>query len=146
MMKSTFSNHEVKAWLISMTGNMIHVMIIQKSGEGQPQQVVWKGQGKVLRCVEAGVVLDLNAGRASWWSRLWGNWSVKHVVPRWIQKPLSVPYRDLTIDLDPITGTKWLVIDAATWKRSPEELTMKKDAEANVELGSGRKDKSGEIN
>jgi len=146
MMPSTFSSDEVKAWLISMTGNMSHVMIIQKSGEARPQQIVWKGQGKVLRCVQEGVVLDLNAGGASWWSRLWGNWSVKHVVPRWIQKPLSVPYGDLTIELDPVTGTKWLVIDAATWKRSPEELITQHHVEANAELETGRKDKLGEIN
>ena len=81
--------------------------------------MVWKGTGKVLRCVQEGVVLDLNAGGASWWSRFLGP---LHVVPTWIQKPLSVPYRDLRIDRDPITGTKGLVIDAATWKWSPDEL------------------------
>ncbi len=131
-MDSTDSNNEVKAWLISMTGKMIDIVILQKPCDGRSQQVVWKGQGKVLRCVQEGVVLDLNTGGASWWSRLWGNLSVKHVVPRWVQKPFSVPYRDLSIDLDPITGTRWLVIDADTWKRSPEELTKKKDAEAKL--------------
>jgi len=118
-MDSTDSNNEVKTWLISKIGKMIDVMINQKPSDGMSEQVVWKGQGKVLRCALEGVVLDLNAGGASWWSRFLGP---LHVVPRWIQKPLSVPYRDLRIDLDPITGTKWLVIDAATWKRSPEEL------------------------
>ena len=131
-MESIDLNNEVRTWLISMMGKMISVMILQKPCDGGPQQVVWKGQGKVLRCVQEGVVLDLNAGGSSWWSRLWGNLSMKHVVPRWIQKPLSVPYGDLTIDLDPVTETKWLVIDAATWKRSPEELTKKKDAEAKL--------------
>jgi len=121
-MDSTDLNNEVKTWLISQIGKMIDVMINQKSCDGRSEQVIWKGQGKVLRCVQEGVVLDLNAGGASWWSRFWGNWGVKHVVPRWIQKPLSIPYHDLAIDLDTTTGAKWLVIDAATWKRSPEEL------------------------
>ncbi len=119
-MDSTDSNNEVKTWLISQIGKMIDVMINQKSCDGRSEQVVWKGRGKVLRCVQEGVVLDLNAGGASWWSRFLGP---LHVVPRWIQKPLSVPYRDLRIDLDSITRTKWLVIDAATWKRSTKELT-----------------------
>ena len=119
-MESKYSSDEVKTWLISMMRKMIDVMINQKSCEGRSEQVVWKGRGKVLRCVPEGVVLDLNVGGASWWSRFLGP---LHVVPRWIQKPLSVPYRDLRIDLDPITRTKWLVIDAATWKRSTKELT-----------------------
>ena len=121
-MESTDSTNEVKAWLISMIGKMIDVMILQKLGNEMLEQVVWKGRGKVVRCVEEGVVLELNAGGASWWSRFWGSWGVKHVVSRWIQQPLSVPYHDLRIDLDPMTRTKWLVIDGATWKRSPEEL------------------------
>ena len=125
-MESTDSTNEVKAWLISMIGKMIDVMILQKLGNEMLEQVVWKGRGKVVRCVQEGVVLELNAGGASWWSRFWGSWGVKHVVSRWIQQPLSVPYRDLRIDLDPMTRTKWLVIDAATWKRSPEELTQGK--------------------
>jgi len=129
MMESTSSNHEVKTWLLSMMGNMIDVVIIQKALAGIPQRVIWKGQGRVLRCAQEGVVLDLNAGGASWWSRIWGNVGVKNVVPRWIQKPVSVPYGDLAIDLNPTTGVKWLVIDAATWKRSPEELTEKKSLE-----------------
>ena len=54
--------------------------------------------------------------------RIWGNAGVQHVVQRWIQKPVSVPYGDLAIGLNPTTGAKWLVIDAATWKRSVEEL------------------------
>lgn len=119
-MDSTDVNNEVKIWLISMIGKMIDVVILQKPGDGISDQVVWKGRGKVLRCVQEGVVLDLKAGGASWWSRFLGP---RHVVPRWLQKPLSVPYRDLRIDLDPISKTKWLVIDAATWKRTPEELT-----------------------
>ena len=86
-MESSPSNNEVKTWLLSMMGKMIDVVIIQKSYAGMPQQVVWKGRGKVLRCVQEGVVLDLNAGGASWWSRFWGNWGVKHVVPRWRVKP-----------------------------------------------------------
>lgn len=118
-MDSTDSNNEVKTWLISMMGKMIDVVINQKPGDDMSEQVVWKGRGKVLRCVQEGVVLDLKAGGASWWSRFFGP---RYVVPRWIRKPLSVPYRDLRIDLDPITRTKWLVIDAATWKRSAEEL------------------------
>jgi hypothetical protein len=118
-MESTDSNNEVKAWLISMMGKIIDVVILQKPYGGRSEEVVWKGTGKVLRCVQEGVVLDLNAGGASLWRRFL---RPLHVVPRWIQKPLSVPYRDLRIDLDPITGTKRLVIDAATWKRSPEEL------------------------
>ena len=121
-MESTDSTNEVKAWLISMIGKMIDVMILQKLGDEMLEQVVWKGRGKVVRCVQEGVVLELNAGGASWWSRFWGSWGVKHVVSRWIQQPLSVPYHDLRIDLDPMTRTKWLVIDGATWKRSPEEL------------------------
>lgn len=121
-MESTDSTNEVKAWLISMIGKMIDVMILQSLGNEMLEQVVWKGRGKVVRCVQEGVVLELNAGGASWWSRFWGSWGVKHVVSRWIQQPLSVPYHDLRIDLDPMTRTKWLVIDGATWKRSPEEL------------------------
>ena len=121
-MGSTDLNNEVKAWLFSMMGKMIDVVILQKSETEESEQVLWRGQGKVLRCVQEGVVLDLNAGAASWWSRLFGTWSVTHVVSRWIQKPISVPYGDLTIGLDPVTGTKQLVIDAATWKRSPEDL------------------------
>jgi hypothetical protein len=129
-MESSDPNNEVKMWLMSMIGKMIDVMILQKPGGEMLEKVVWKGRGKVLRCVPEGVVLDLNAGGASWWSRFWGNWGVKHVVSRWIQQPLSVPYGDLRIDLDAITRTKWLVIDAATWKRSPEEL-----AEGSVPKG-----------
>lgn len=121
-MESSDPNNEVKIWLISMIGKMIDVMILRKLCDGISEQVVWKGRGKVLRCAQEGVVVDLNAGGASWWSRFWGNWGVKHVVSRWIQQPLSVPYRDLRVVQDPITRTKWLVIDAATWKRSPEEL------------------------
>ena len=126
-MESTDSNLDVKTWLISMVGEMIAVVIIQKPQAEIPQQVLWKGKGKVLRCLQEGVVLDLNAGGASWWSRLWGNLGVKNVVPRWIQKPISIPYSDLTVECNPTTGAKWLVIDAATWRRSPEELTEKKD-------------------
>jgi len=133
VMESISSNHEVKTWLLSMMGNMIDVVIIQKALAGIPQQVLWKGKGKVLRCVQEGVVLELNAGGASWWSRIWRNWDVQHVVPRWIQKPVSVPYGDLAIDLNPATGAKWLVIDAATWKRSPEELTKKKSLEGKIQ-------------
>ena len=122
-MDLTDSNHEVKSWLVSMTGNIIAVVIHQKPMAGKAEQVLWKGQGKVVRCVQEGVVLDLKTGGFSWWSKLWGNWGITHVVPRWTQKPLSVPYSDLAIDLDPITGSKSLVIDAATWRRRPEELT-----------------------
>ena len=121
------SNLHVKTWLISMVAKMIAVVIIQKALAGIPQQVLWKGQGKVLRCVQEGVVLNLNAGGASWWSRIWGNVGVKNVVPRWIQKPVSVPYGDLAVDLNPTTGAKWLIIDAVTWTRSPEELLTQKD-------------------
>ncbi len=124
-MESTNSIDEVKAWLLSIVGNMIGVVILQKAEAGKPEQVLWKGQGKVVRCVQEGVVLDLNAG-ASWWSKFLRPWNVTHVAPRWIQKPLSVPYRDLSIDRDPTTGRKLLVVDAATWKRSPEELTRYK--------------------
>ena len=92
-MESTDSNHEVNTWLISMTGKMIAVGILQKSVDDRLEQVGWKGQGKVLRFVHAGVVLDLNHGRSSWWNRFWGP---LHVVSRGIQKPLSVPYGDLT--------------------------------------------------
>ena len=127
MMESTDSNLDVKTWLLSMVGEMIAVVVIQKSQSEIPQQVLWKGQGKVVRCVPEGVVLDLNAGGASWWSRIWGNVSVKNVAPRWIQKPVSVPYCDLAVDCNPTTGAKWLVIDAATWKRSREELIKRKD-------------------
>ncbi|MDH5427860.1 MAG: hypothetical protein OEZ05_10850 [Nitrospirota bacterium] len=125
-MASTFSNQEVKTWLLSMVGQIIDVVIIQKAFAETPQHVLWKGKGKVIRCVQEGVVLELNAGGASWWSRVWGHLGVQHVVERWTQKPISVPYDDVTIDLNPTTGAKWLVIDAATWKRSPEELTKKK--------------------
>jgi len=51
-----------------MTGKMIDVMILQKSVADRLEQVVWKGKGNVLRCVQEGVVLDLNAGGASWWT------------------------------------------------------------------------------
>ena len=131
-MESTSSNKEVKTWLLSMMGKMIDAVIIQKSHAGMPQQVIWKGQGKVLRCVQEGVVLDLNAGGVSWWSRFWGNWGVKHVVPRWIQKPLSIPYHDLAIDLDTTTGAKWLVVDVETWKRSPEELAEGRNSKGDL--------------
>jgi hypothetical protein len=128
MMESTDSNNEVKTWLLARKGSMIDVMIVQKILGESPQQVVWKGQGKVVRCVREGVVLDLNAGGAFWWNRLWRKVGVKHVVPRWIQKPISIPYCDLAVDQDPTTGVEWLVIDAATWKwkRSPEELKKRK--------------------
>ena len=68
-MKSTDSTNEVKAWLISMKGKMIDVMILQNLGNEMLEQVVWKGRGKVVRCVQEGVVLELNAEGASWWSR-----------------------------------------------------------------------------
>jgi len=93
-MESTDSHHEIKTWLISMTGKIIDVVILQKSAADRLEQVVWKGQGKVLRCVQDGVVLDLNHGKSSWWNRFWGP---LHVVSGWIQKPLSVPYGDLTL-------------------------------------------------
>ena len=124
MTDSIDSNHEVKAWLLSMTGKMIRVLILQKSEAGKSEQMLWKGQGKVVRCVNEGVVLDLNAG-TSWWSKILRPWNVTHVAPRWIPEPLSVPYHDLSINQDPTTGRKQLVIDAATWKRSPEDLTQK---------------------
>ncbi len=122
MTESIHSIDEVKTWLLSMVGNMISVVILQKAEAGQSEQVLWKGQGKVVRCVQEGAVLDLNAG-TSWWSKFFRPWNVTHVAPRWIQKPLSVPYGDLSIDRDLKTGRKQLVVDAATWKRSPEELT-----------------------
>jgi len=125
-MESTFSSHEVKTWLLSMVGQIIDVVIMQKALAEIPQEVLWKGKGKVIRCMQEGVVLDLNAVGTSWWSRLWGHVGVQHVVERWIKKPISIPYDDVAIDLNPTTGAKWLVIDAATWKRSPEELTKKK--------------------
>ena len=128
-MDSTTSYHEVKTWLLSMMGKKIDVRIIQKTQETIPPLVIWKGPGKVLRCVREGVVLDLSAGTASWWGKIFGNWGVKHVVTRWTQKPVSVPYCDLSIDRDPKTGVQWLVIDAATWTRSPEELTEKSSVE-----------------
>ena len=128
-MEPTPSHDDVKTWLISMTGKMIDVMILQKSVADRLEQVVWKGKGKVLRCVQEGVVLDLNAGGASWWSRFWRPF---HVVPRWIQKPVSIPYCDVSIELDTSTGTKQLVIDADTWKRSTEELTKKANPEEKL--------------
>ena len=78
-MESTDSNNEVKAWLISMMRKIIDVVILQKPYDGRSEEVVWKGTGKVLRCVQEGVVLDLNAGGASWWSRFL---RPLHVVPR----------------------------------------------------------------
>ncbi len=122
MTESSDSNHEVKVWLLSVVGSIIGVVILQKAEVGHSEQVLWKGQGKVVRCVQEGVVLDLNAG-TSWWSKFLRPWNVTHVAPRWIQKPLSVPYYDLSIDLNSTTGRKQLVIDAVTWKRSREELT-----------------------
>ncbi len=130
-MESTDSNYAVKAWLVSMLGKMIDVLILQKAEIGKPEQVVWSGQGKVLRCVQEGAVLDLNAEGGSWWSRFIRNRSVTNVVPHWINKPLSVPYRDLSIDQDLETGTKRLVIDAATWKRSPEECIEMENSEGS---------------
>ncbi|MEX2491355.1 MAG: hypothetical protein WD425_06310 [Nitrospirales bacterium] len=132
-MEVTSSPYEVKTWLLSMMGKKIDVVIIQKALAGVPERVLWTGQGRVLRCVQEGVVLGLNAGGASWWSRIWGNVGMQHVVPRWIQKPVSVPYGDLSIGLNTTTGVKWLVIDAATWKRSPEELTKKKSLEEKIQ-------------
>ncbi len=129
MMEPTPSHDDVKTWLLSMTRKMIAVMILQKSIADRPEQVVWKGKGKVLRCVQEGVVLDLNAGGASWWSRFLGPF---HIVPRWIQKPLSVPYHDLSMAQDPVTGTKQLVIDVDTWKRSTEELIKKSNPEEEL--------------
>jgi len=129
-MESPGSNNEVQTWLISQIGKIIDVEINQKSCDGRSEQVVWKGRGKVLRCVQEGVVLELNAGRASWWSKFLGP---LHVVPRWIQKPFSVPYRDLRIILDQKTGTKRLAIDVATWKRSPEELAEGREPKVNLD-------------
>ena len=60
-----------------MIGKMIDVVINQKPCDGMSEQVVWKGQGKVLRCVQEGVVLDLNAGGASWWSRFLGTFACR---------------------------------------------------------------------
>ena len=114
-------HEEVRVWLLSMIGHMIAVMILQKAETDRSEQVLWQGQGKVLRCVQEGAVLDLNAGGATWLSRFW---KPRTVAPLWIKKPLSVPYRDLWIDREPKTGEKRLVIDAVTWKRSPEELTQ----------------------
>jgi len=119
--------NDVKSWLLEMVGKVIEVKIIQKAAGEMPQQVVWQGPATVVRCVDAGVVVDLNAGGATWWSRLFGNVGVRNVVPRWLQKPVSIPYCDLSIDINLKTGAKCLVIDAATWKRSPEELTEKKN-------------------
>ena len=117
---------EVKTWLLSIVGKIIDMMILQKAEAGESEHVLWKGSGRVLRCVQDGAVLDLNGGGASWWSKFFRPWPVTHVAPRWIQKPLSVPYCDLSIGLDSTTGRKRLVINAATWSRSPGELTNKK--------------------
>ena len=87
MMDSTDQNHEVKTGLISMTGMMIHVVILQQSVADRPEQILWKG--KVLRCVHEGVVLDLHAEGAPGWRRFLG---LLHVVCHWIQKPISIPY------------------------------------------------------
>jgi len=125
MMNSTDSTNDVKAWLLSMVGKMIEVLILQKAEAGRSEQMVWKGRGKVLRCVLDGAVLDLNSGGRSWWSRFFKNWHVTHVAPLWIKKPVSIPYFDLSIHRDSTTGEKQLVIDAATWSRSPEELAGK---------------------
>lgn len=122
-MESIDSNEEVKTWLVSMVKKIIDVVILQKSDDEMSEQVVWKGKGKVLRCVQEGVVLDLNVEGTSWWSRFFRPW---HVAPRWTQKPLSVPYGDLRIDVDSETRKKWLVVDAATWKRTSEELTQRR--------------------
>ena len=81
-MEAMSEKNDVKTWLLSRLGKMVDVVIIKKPSEEKPSETIWKGKGKVLRCVQQGVVLDLNASGASWWSRLWGNISVKNVVPR----------------------------------------------------------------
>ena len=87
---NSFNINDVKSWLLEMVGKVIEVKIVQKAAGQMPKQVVWKGPAKVVRCVDAGVVVDLNAGGASWWSRLFGNVGVRNVVPRWLQKPVSI--------------------------------------------------------
>ena len=136
-MESTDSNNEVKTWLMSNVGKMIDVVINQKLPEENSDQIVWKGRGKVLRCVRDGVVLELKAGGASWWSRIFGSWGVKYVVSRWTQRPFSVPYRDLKIDLDPITRTKRLVIDADYLETVAGRIDRGRDAEGKSSRVNG---------
>ncbi len=119
---ATRDDIDVKSWLLARVKQIIDVCIIQKTRDEEPERVIWKGQGTVIRCVREGVVLALRRDGETWWSRLWRDVFVRHVVPRSSQQSLSVPYEDLSVNRDSTTGAECLVIDAATWQRSPQEL------------------------
>ncbi|MEE8126161.1 MAG: hypothetical protein V3T42_10140 [Nitrospirales bacterium] len=117
----------VKTWLKSMVGKTIAARVVQKASQIQAEHIVWRGRAKVVRCVEPGVVLELHAVQFTPWFggvfRFFRNIFLKHVVSPWERGRVSIPYHDLDVSQDPQTGEKWLIIDSATWNRSPEELT-----------------------
>ncbi len=116
----------VKDWLLARINQVIHIAIVQRTGECSPGRTFWKGEGKVVRCTKPGVVLELQGGHSpSWWSRIFHVFRYlgpNHVVGPWEERRLSVPYRDLSLEKVPTTGETWLLIDAATWVRTPEDL------------------------
>lgn len=126
-MSETQGNIElVKDWLLARINKVIRIAIVQRTDEDPKGMAIWEGQGKVLRCTKPGVVLELMGGNSrSWLTRILHVFrlpGMKHVVKPWEQRRLSVPYVDLSLDVHPGTGETWLLIDAETWKRSPEEL------------------------
>ncbi len=116
----------VKSWLLARVKKVIDVVILRRSAEGRPKKVIWEGQGKVLRCASSGVVLELGDGAShSWWGGIlhfFKNLPVRYVVRPWEQRRLSIPYVDLSLDGKGPGQAVRLIIDAATWDRSPEEL------------------------
>jgi len=123
-------NDQAKTWLLSKVGKIIDVVILQRGSGGHQGKVFWEGQGKVLRCAKPGVVLELQMGESQSWVKrvlhFFPNLGRKYVVRPWEQKRLSVPYADLAIEVNPTTGGTRLIIDAATWRRSPTELRQGK--------------------
>ncbi len=132
-MEPSVSSLDVKTWLLERVGKLIDANITRQSTDARPSQIIWKGCAKVVRCVDVGVVLALKAGGGSWWNRIFGNVTVKNVAPRWLQKPVSIPYDDLSIAIDPTTGGRCLIIDAATFQRSPEDLMKQTNREQTPE-------------
>ena len=116
----------VKAWLTARVGKTIAAMVVHKEVPNQAEHIEWRGKAKVLRCVEQGVVLELHGGPSTTSFggvfHFFRNIFLKHVVSPWPRGRISIPYEDLQVVWDPHTGEQWLSIDAATWKRAPEEL------------------------
>ncbi len=126
MSDSRANEESVRDWLLTRVNQVIPIAIVQREDENPKGRTVWKGQGKVLKCTVPGVVLELLGGNSrSWLSRILPVFrlpGISHVVKPWERRRLSVPYIDLSLDVNPQTGKTWLLIDSETWRRSPEEL------------------------